>query len=113
MMKFATVMRVAGLADYFMEHCPVAAVTPITLLDGKGRVEENENVRYAKPLFENNPQSFEEFLGFVTDEVDTNHISHMTVTITVDYVKCSFDGRSVSFSRRPPSFDPMDIGLNG
>jgi len=105
-MKFSTVMKAAAL--HTLQY-PAAEDIDITLYDGKDQIETNENVRYVEPLFINNPQSFDDFLMFVCDVLDTEFILHMNVKIDEDEVVCFYKTENaVTFSRKPPSMGPID-----
>jgi len=104
-MKFAAIMENAGVSTKIF---PICGEINVTLYDEDDIIHESDDLRFIKPLFEDNPDSYEKFFDFVS-ELDTNpdYLS-MNVQITQDYVIIFYKSpNSKIFRRTEPtgSFD--------
>lgn len=104
-MKFAEIIRNAGLK---IEDFPKSSNMEITLYDDENRIVPEEKVTYAKPFFDENPDSLKNFESFITG-LETEDISTMNVKIDADVVILFFkSSRIIIFRRKTSSMDYMD-----
>ncbi len=87
-MKFAKVIRAAGLDDQYYPNC---SEINIRLYDGNREEITDETVEYAEPLFKNNSETYLRFYHYLEslesklDGSDTE-IKQMNVQISQDAV---------------------------
>ena len=105
-MKFATIMREAGIFERLFLEC---AKIDVVLYDEDDEINESDDVKFVKPLFEDNPDSFEKFFNFV-DELNSNpdYLS-INVLITEHYVVVHYKTPKAKSFRRSRPLDPLDI----
>ena len=105
-MKFATIMREAGICERLFREC---TEIDVVLYDEDGEINESDDVKFVQPLFEANPDSFERFINFV-DELNSNpdYLS-INVLITEHYVVVHHKTPQAKSFRRTPPLDPLDI----
>ena len=95
-MTFAEIIRNAGFTSDFF---PKASQIPITLYDRKDRVMTEENLRFAEPLFADNPNSMQKFYTFLKG-LEEENIQDMKVKID-EHLVCVFykSPRAIIFLR--------------
>jgi len=104
-MKFAEIIRNAGLK---IEDFPKSSNIEITLYDDENRIVPEEKVTYAKPFFDENPDSLKNFEHFITG-LETEEITTMNVKIDEHLVVLFFrTSRIIAFRRKISSLNPMD-----
>lgn len=103
-MKFATIMREAGISEKLFLEC---AEINVVLYDEDDEICAKEDIEFIKPLFVENPDSFEKFFNFV-DELNSNpDYLTINVLITEHYVVVHYKTNHAKVFRRTPSPDPL------
>ena len=81
-MKFATIIREAGLNEKDFENCSEISVT---LYDAKDRIHENITLHFVEPLFWHNKDSLQKFQNFLVD-LEENPVESINVEIDENHV---------------------------
>lgn len=76
-MKFAEIIRESGLNP---EEFPTSSNISVTLYDRKDRISTEETIRFAEPLFRNNPVSRKNFYHFLVG-LEESDIQTMNIKI--------------------------------
>ena len=110
-MKGINIIRAARL---FPNSFPIFSESEIRLFDGKGRECMQESVKYARPLFEENPDSLKKFISFLIDFELNPTKDSLEITINEFSVKVqSESGIPKEFPRKLPALSSLDIGYLG
>ena len=108
-MKFAEIIREAGIDISCPARFPKISCMEVHLYDGKDRVSSEESVKFVEPLFKENPNSHANFYAFIVgleNEKDTP--KEMNVKIDISSVILFYkDPRAIAFMRTPRP-DPLD-----
>ena len=109
-MKFATIIREAGICEKLFREC---AEIDVVLYDEDDEINESDDVKFVKPLFEDNQGSLERFIKYV-DELNSNlDCVSMNVLITEHYVVVHHKTPQAKSFRRTRPLDPLDIDIAG
>ena len=105
-MKFATIMREASISEKFFPKCTEINVV---LYDEDDEINTTADVKFVRPLFEDNLDSFKRFFKFVEDLNSNPNCSSINVLITEHHVVVHHKTpKAISFRRTAP-LDPLDI----
>lgn len=103
-MKFATIMREAGVCARLFPEC---GEIDVVLYDEDDKVHKKDDVKYIKKLFDGNTDSYNKFFDFV-DELnrDPSYLS-INVQITPHHVIVFYKTPGAKIFPRTDSFDPL------
>ena len=109
-MKFATIIREAGIAPKLFPN--VAEKINVVIYDLEGQTTEDD-VKYAEGIFDNNRHSFCSFIAWLDDfenNMEEESETCMDVQITRDYVVLFYNtNNSITFRRNPGlPMSPLD-----
>ena len=105
-MKFATILREASISEKFFPKC---AKIDVVLYEDDDEINTSDDVKFVKPLFEDNLDSFKQFFNFV-EELDKNpEFTSINVLITEHHVVVQHKTPHAKAFRRTAPFDPLDI----
>ena len=104
-MKFATIMREAGICPRLFPEC---GEIDVILYDEDDKVHKKEEVHYIAKLFADNPTSYDKFFDFV-DELNSNpdHLC-INIKITPEHVIVFYKSNNAKIFRRTQHLDPSD-----
>lgn len=106
MMKFATIMREAGICTKLFPEC---GEINVVLYDEDDQIHKKDDVQFIRKLFADNTDSYNKFFDFV-DELNANpDCLNMDIQITPDYVIVFYKTPKARIFRRNESPDPLDI----
>lgn len=103
-MKFATIMREAGIDEKLFPEC---AKINVVLYDEYDEVCTEENVIFVKPLFAENQDSFKRFINFLGELNLSHDCLTINVLITEHYVITNHKTNHAKVFRRTPSPNPL------
>ena len=103
-MKFATIMREAGINARLFPEC---GEIDVVLYDDYDKINNKEDISFAKKLFEDNPESYNRFFDLV-DKLNCNpdYLS-INIQITPERVIVFYKTAQAKYFRRTSS-DPVD-----
>lgn len=104
-MKFATIMREAGLITEFWPKC---SKIKVNLYDDKEHLVEVDDVKFVQPLFSENNNSRDEFVELI-DYLDANFDTYESIDIQIsaNHVIVFYNSPHATIFRRTPSPDPL------
>ena len=105
MMKFATIMREAGICTRLFPDC---GEINVVLYDEDDQIHKKDDVHFVQKLFADNPDAFNDFFDFV-DALNTNpdYLS-INIQITRNHVIVFYKTASPKIFCRTQSLDPSD-----
>ena len=105
-MKFAKILREANISEKFFPKC---AEIDVVLYDEDDEINTTDDVKFVKPIFENNLDSFKQFFRFVEELNSNPDYSSINVLITEHHVVVHHKTPYAKAFRRTAPFDPLDI----
>lgn len=103
-MKFATIMREAGIAEKLF---PESAKIDVILYEEFDEIYPEEDVKFIKPLFEENQDSFKKFFNFVEELNSNPDFPSINIFITEHHVVVHYKTHNSMVFRRSPFPDPL------
>lgn len=103
-MKFSTIMREAGITEKIFSKC---AEIDVVLYDDEDEVFKEDDIKFVKPLFEENHDSFDKFLNFVDELNSSLDYVSINILITEHYVVVNYKTNHSKAFRRTPDQDPL------
>ena len=104
-MKFATIMREAGICPRLFPEC---GEINVVLYDENDEIHPKDDVHYITKLFADNPSSYDQFFDLV-DELNANpdYLS-INIKISPEHVIVFYKTGNPRVFRRTPHLDPLD-----
>lgn len=106
MMKFATIMREAGICTRLFPEC---GEINVVLYDEDDQIHKKDDVQFVRKLFADNTHSYNKFMEFV-DRLNTNpDYMSIDIQITPDHVVVFYKTSNPKIFRRTQPVDPLDF----
>ena len=100
MMKFATIMREAGICTRFFPDCREINVV---LYDEDNEIYKKDDIQFVRKLFADNMDSYNKFFDFVDElNIEPDYIS-IDIQITPDHVIVFYKTPNARIFRRKPN----------
>ena len=103
-MKFATILREVGISSRVFPAC---GEINVVLYDEMDQIHEEDDVRFIKPLFADNEESYDRFFTIV-DKIDSEPISKIDLKITENHVVIFYNSPAQVILPRKRPMDPLD-----
>ena len=104
-MKFATIMREAGICSRLFPEC---GDIDVVLYEEDGKVYKKDDVQYIKKLFDGNTDSYNKFFDFVDELNSAPSYLSINVQITPHHVIVFYKTPGAKIFPRTDSFDPLN-----
>ena len=103
-MKFATILREVGICSRVFPAC---GEIDVVLYDEMDQIQEEDDVKFVKPLFTDNAESYDRFCDIV-DKLDSDPVSEISIKITETHVVVFYKSPSQVILPRKNAMTPLD-----
>ena len=105
---FADVMREAGFQPKLLDLFYTCGLIETNIYDEEEELHQENNLKFIKPLFADNPDSFEKFFDFVSELNENPDYLSIDIQITPDHVVVFYKTTHPKVFRRTPPINPID-----
>ena len=107
MTKMADVMREAGFNSKFLDLFFDAGLINVKITDETGEEHQEAELKFVRPLFADNPISFDKFFNFISDLNENPDYIEIEMQITAECVVVFPQTPHAKVFFRTPSPDPI------